>query len=192
MPRQMSSAMLAALQASLLRPAVFVSIEFLSATAYVWTGIGDVTWKGHTWKGLGTLLGLPPIEDGVAVQARGTVIALSGLDPLVLGACQGDFQLGRPVAVYLGLYDASGNLIADPLVMWSGRTDRPTLTLDGETAHAEVACENRLIDMNVAVDRRYTQQDQQRDYPGDLGMMFVDSVQERLLFWGVSLNGTNI
>ncbi|MBZ5621447.1 MAG: hypothetical protein LAQ69_22385 [Acidobacteriia bacterium] len=192
MPRVMSSAMLAAIQAPLLRPALFVQIGFASATVYIWSGIGDVSWNGQTWKGLGALLGVPAVEDGVTVQARGTVLSLSGLDAAILGDCMGDFQLGLPVLIYLGLYDGAGGLIPDPIEIWSGRTDRPALDLDGATSGVQIACENRLIDMNVAVDRRYTQQDQQMTWPGDLGMQFVDSVQERLIYWGVALNSTNI
>jgi hypothetical protein len=38
--------------------------------------------------------------------------------------------------------------------------------------------------MNVPANRRYTQEDQQRDYPGDLGFQFVNSIQESQIFWG--------
>jgi hypothetical protein len=56
MPRPLSAEMLAALQAPVIKPAIFVEITFASATAYIWSGIGSVEWNGHTWLGLGARL----------------------------------------------------------------------------------------------------------------------------------------
>ena len=44
--------------------------------------------------------------------------------------------------------------------------------------------------MNVAVDRRYTDEDQQMDYPGDLGFQFVNGIQEAQIYWGRSPSST--
>lgn len=186
----MSSAMLAALQAPQLQPAIFVEAAFVSTTVRMWTGIGSVTWNGHTWTGLGSLLDIAMMEDGATVEARGIAITLSGLDSSLLADCQGDFKLGLPVTVYLGLF-SSASLIADPLTSWAGRMDQPTIAASGTDATITINCENRLLDMNVAVDRRYTNEDQQMDYPGDLAFSFVNAIQEMTIFWGHQAHSTN-
>ena len=38
--------------------------------------------------------------------------------------------------------------------------------------------------MNVSVDRRYTDQEQQLDCPGDLAFSFVNSIQDQPIYWG--------
>ena len=38
--------------------------------------------------------------------------------------------------------------------------------------------------MNVSIERRYTDQDQQLDAPGDLAMSFVNSIQDQPVYWG--------
>jgi hypothetical protein len=76
-------------------------------------------------------------------------------------------------------------------VSWSGRTDIPEISYDGETATITIACENRLADSNIPVDRRYTNQDQQMTWPGDLCFQFVDGLQEMTLFIGGQANTTN-
>ena len=81
----------------------------------------------------------------------------------------GEFQTGTPVIVYLGPF-SGGALIANPATSWSGRMDRPQVDIDGRTSSISINCESRLLSMNVAVDRRYTPDDQQRDWPGDLGL----------------------
>jgi len=47
------------------------------------------------------------------------------------------------------------------------------------------------VEMNVAVDRRYTNEDQQLDYPGDRGMEFVSSIQDVTIYWGRTPSNIN-
>lgn len=185
MPRPMSTAMMAALAATELFPALFVEATFASGPVYLWSGMGPIVWNGQTWTGVGTLGKVTAIDDGSTVEARGINLEFSGIDPTLLADVLGEFLLGQPVIVSLGLFDA-GALIADPITSWSGRMDQPTIDIDGKTASISINCENRLIDMNTAVDRRYTAEDQQRDWPGDLGMNFVFSLQEKTWYWGTA------
>jgi hypothetical protein len=194
MPRSMSAAMLAALQSKELLPAIFVSMQFASGTVYIWNGLGNITWNGHTWTGVGSLGGISQIQDGAGVDASGITLTLSGIDNSLLADVNQNLQLGLPVTVYLGLFDNASptSLLADPLVAWAGRLDQSTVDVGGETATISINCEHRLVDMNVAVDRRYTHDDAQIDHPGDLGFQFVNSLQEITLYWGRVPNGQNL
>ena len=191
MPSPATPAFLTATQAAALRPAILVAADFPSGTVYIWTGLGTLTWNGHDWLGVGTLLAVPAIEELATVDARGTVIQLSGLDASLLSTVMEDLQHGRSVVIYLALFDSSLALIADPLLLWSGMMDQPTIEVSGDTATISMACENKLIEMNVAVDRRYTNEDQQLDYPGDMGFSFVDQIQEITIYWGRTPCSTN-
>jgi hypothetical protein len=99
--------------------------------------------------------------------------------------------VGLPAIVSLGLFDAAGALIADPVGCFVGQMDQPTLDVTGTSATISINCESRLIEMNVAVDRRYTNEDQQRDYPGDRGFEFVNSIQEAQIYWGRTPSSVN-
>lgn len=187
----MSTAMLAAIQSGYMQPALFLQVTFATTTVYMWTGKGNFSWNGQTWVGVGTILGLEVIEDGATVEARGTSITLSGLDTALLANCMTEFRLGLPVQIYFGLF-SGGSLINDPIPCWSGRMDQPAVSVDGATSTVRINCESRLLDMNVASDRRYTQQDQQMDWPGDLGMQMVASIQQVTLIWGLPINGNNV
>lgn len=191
MPRAMSDAFLAAIQSQELRPAIFVEANFTSGPIYVWTGVGSITWGGHTWSGLGALASISTIEEGATVEARGITLGLSGIDVTLLTGIMDEFQVGLPVLVYFGIFDATGALIADPVASWAGRTDQPTLDVSGETMDISINCENRLVEMNVAVDKRYTNEQQNLDYPGDRGMEFVAGIQEVQIYWGRSPSNTN-
>ena len=45
--------------------------------------------------------------------------------------------------------------------------------------------------MNVAVDRRLTNEDQHLDYPGDRGLEFVNSIIDTMVYWGRTPSSTN-
>ena len=188
MPRSVSTAMLNALAAPVLNPAIFVSAQFITATVYMWSGIGTIFWNGHIWFGLGAFLGITAPEDSSTVEAKGITLTLSGIDSTLLPDALNEVQLGLPVTVYLALGTSApvnaGNIITSPVVMWQGRMDQPSFSVNAEEVTLNINCENRLLDMNIAVDRRYTNQDQQISNPGDNGFLCVDAIEEVTLYWG--------
>ena len=183
MPRAMTPAMLTALQAPQLQPVVFLQIQFASTTVYLWSGAGTTTWNGQTWTGTGSMLGVTLIGDTANLEARGITLTLSGLAPSLLSDFLSEFQLGLPVVIYLGLY-SGGALIANPITSWSGLTDQPVIDVGADAVTISLNCENRIIEMHVRMDRRYTNDDQQLDNPGDLGYEFVPSLVMTALYWG--------
>ena len=191
MPRSATAAMLTALGQPVLRPALFVAATFVDETVYLWNGPGPIAWNGQTWLGVGSLGSVSTVEEGTTVEARGISLSLSGLDPTLLTETLANYQVGLPCTVWLGLFDASGKLIPDPIISFSGRMDQPTLTMDGQTATLTINAESKLLDMNVSVERRYTNEDQQLDYPGDRGFEFIDSIQEVTINWGRTPSSQN-
>ena len=191
MPRAMTAGYLAAIQSAALRPALFVEAHFTSGPIYVWSGVGQIVWGGHTWTGLGSLGNVSTIDESATVEAKGITLTLSGIDSAFLTHILDEFQVGLPVVVSLGLFDAVGALIADPVASFIGEMDQPTLDVTGTSATIAINCESRLLELNVAVDRRYTNEDQQRDYPGDRGFEFVNSIQEAQIYWGRTPSSVN-
>ena len=176
--------MLGATQAPVFLPAIFVQATLASGTLYLWSGMGSTTWNGRTWQGVGSLLTISTVEEKSTVAAAGLVVTLSGINPTLLANVLGEFNVSGPVKVFLGAFSSPGVLIADPITLWSGNLDQPTIDVGGETASISIACESRLLEMNVPVDRRYTDQDQQLDHPGDLAFSFVNSIQDQPVYWG--------
>ena len=191
MPREMTAAYLAAIRSAELKPAIFVEAWFTSGPIYVWNGTGTIAWGGHDWLGLGSLSSISTIEEGSSVEAKGITLTLSGIDSSLLTGILREFQVALPVRVFLGVFDDDIEMIGDPVCCFAGMMDQPTLDVDGKTSTISIACENKLIEMNVAVDRRYTNEDQQRDYPGDRGFEFVNSIQEVGIYWGRTPSGKN-
>jgi hypothetical protein len=199
MPRGLTSDFLYALSQPIIQPAIFIEVTFGTISEGVttqvpvrlWSGVGTTTWNGFSWIGMGTLMSITSPEDSSSVEAKGITLEFSGLDPNLLPTALNNVILGLPITVWLMLYNTSGDLIDTPVVMWSGRVDRPTWTVDGKLASLSLNCENRLLDMNVSAARRLTLQDAQMDFPGDLGLSFVASLQECNYDWGGTEMTTN-
>lgn len=191
MPRAITPAVLAALQSQAFSPALFLQATFATETIYLWTGNVNITWGGNTWQGLGGLGSISVIEEGASIEARGITLNLSGIFNFLLADILQELQLGAPVLLYLGVFDSSGDLIPDPVLAWAGRIDQPTIEVGAETAKLSINCESRLLDMNTSVERRYTQDDQQMDFPGDLGFQFVYGIQNQTIYWGAVPNSQN-
>jgi len=79
-----------------------------------------------------------------------------------------------------------GALVADPAIAFAGRLDVPEIDDNGQTATITISYESRLVDLERPRERRYTHEDQQIDYSGDLGFEYVAAIQEWNGVWGRS------
>lgn len=189
MPRNITSNFLLALQEPYLFPCILAEIYFASGPVRICTADQPKILNGIVFGGKGSLLEVSTIEDGSSVRARGVSVTLSGIDLNLLPAALNEFQVGLPATIYLGLFGGEGlSLVVDTVIAWQGRTDQPTIALDEKTASIQIALESVLLDMNVPVPYRYTNIDQQRFFPGDLGMIWVNSIQSIPIYWGQNTN----
>jgi hypothetical protein len=190
MPRNLTTTYINALLSPIIRPALFVQATFANETVYLWTGYGTITWNYQDWVGVGGLLNVSTIEEVATVEAKGISISLSGIDPDLLQECLLQFQISLPVYVYFGLFDENGNLLPSPVTSFAGRMDQPTIDLNTDTVTITIACESRLMDMNVPLPWRYDAITQAIFYPNDMSFSFVNSIQNVQLAWGQAATST--
>lgn len=184
--RALSVEVLEQLAADALRPVIFCESLFRSGYLRLWSGLGEIPWDGKVWFGLGIMTSISTIKESVDVRADGINLILSGIPQEMLQKGLNEAVQGNPVKIWFGVLDESNNVIADPYMAFGGRMDVPTISEDGTTATIELSVENRLIDLHRTRERRYTDRDQQLDYPGDRGLEFVPNVQEWNGIWGKS------
>jgi len=184
--RDLTGAYQTAIAGDRLKIALFYEGEFTTGTLRLWTGVGPLDWNGHTWTGAGHMLALTTIQETTDVRATGLTATLSGLPVSLLSAVLLNARRGYAGTVWLGLFDAAGALIADPAVAFKGRLDVPSIDADESTCTISVSYESRLIDLERARDRRYTNEDQAIDYPLDLGFEYVPSIQNARINWGIA------
>jgi len=184
MARGLTAGMLAEVVKSLINPALFLEATFISGTIYVWSGYGPVVWNGHTWTGLGDLGKVSAIEETIDTRAAGIRLELSGLNPDLLNKALNECRQGDPVILYFGTLTDAGAVIADPYQAFNGLMDVPTI--DEKQGIISITVESELLDLKRAPGTRFTHEDQQIEFPGDLGFEYVAQLQNKTLKWGAS------
>jgi len=194
MPRALSSAYLTAIEGTLTL-ALFAELAFADNTLYVFTGTGKITPAGppanpastfpygETFIGLGWMAKLSAIPSTTKVQAQNITLSLSGIPPSLVAEATGQVRIPGTATIWLGLFSAAGALLTDPVQLFAGAFDVPSLTDSGESSMISITCENPLLSLNLAPNRLFDDTDQQLYFPGDLGMSFVDALQNLELFW---------
>jgi hypothetical protein len=183
--RDLSSAMQTELAAQKLTPVMFFEGEWTAGFLRFWTGIGTITWGGKTWTGAGNVLGISPIEETTQLRAAGVRVSLSGMSQDIIATVLQYAAYGRSGSIWLGcLAGDSGTLVSDPYLMFQGNLDVPSIEETGDTCQISVSYESRLIDLERASDRRWTQDDQQIAYPGDKGFEFMAKMVDKTVTWG--------
>jgi len=183
MSRGLQSGMVAAVEATEVRPFILIDLMF-STPLYLWSGYGDLTYT-NTYLGVGELLNLSQIDESQDLGANGLQISLSGINgsSLLTTALSEEYQ-GKSVNVRLGAKDSEGNIISDPIVIYSGFMDVMVIDEGAEASTISLTVENKLISLSKTKVRRYTSQDQRADHPTDKGFDYVATIAEKEILWG--------
>lgn len=172
------------LSADKIKPLLFLQMQFTDGPSFMWSGLGNISWNGHIWVGLGDLGTISAIEESSEIKATNVTFTLSGIPHDLIQHALGQVRQGNPVQLWFGALGDNNNVLADPLQIFAGRMDVPMIDEGAQTGTISITVENRLIDLNRSRERRYTDQDQQIDHPGDLGFQYVQLIQNWNGTWG--------
>lgn len=186
MSRDLGSTINAVIAGQSMEPAIFVDLAWPSGTVRVWTGVGSFTWGGNEYIGVGTLGGVSPIPESSDGRANGITLTLSGIDSSLISTVLGQHYQGRSGKLWLGFLNSAGALISDPpYQLFAGKMDVCSIEEGGTTSTISISIENQMIVLQQASGRRITHEDQQIDYPGDLGLEYIAAInQDRPINWG--------
>lgn len=188
MARDITSAFKTAVTAGIVQPILATELDFSTGTLYFWNGYGDLTMtvrgSSQTFTGLGDLAGISAINETTEIKASGITLTLTGVKSSLISEALSANYTNRNAYVYLGLFDTSKNVISDVYTLFSGKMDVLKINEQAETSTIELAVENRLISFERANERRFTHEDQQIDFSGDLGFEFVPDLQDKPIVWG--------
>lgn len=184
MARSLTSGMEAAISGEVVRPILLLDLNF-SSPIYFWSGSGTLTIGTTDYLGVGDLLNMSTIEETQDLGASGLTLELTGINGTTLlnKALIEDYQ-GNSVTLKLGALDDNNSLISDPVTMFAGFMDVLTIQEGGDIATISLKVENKLIKLNKAKVRRYTDQDQKADHSSDDGFAYVTNIAEKDIIWG--------
>lgn len=184
--RDISTLMKSLLDGSTLSVFFAVEMDLDSGSIFMWSGVGDLTFGGNTYAGVGTLVNIGQIEEVSELSARGASITLNGIPSTMLSMALTEKYQGRKAFIRFGVITDSG---AEVLEVFSGFLDQMNINEGSETCSISVTIESKLIDLERPRVSRYNSATQKAIYPDDLGFDFVESLQDKQFTWGVKSDG---
>lgn len=180
--RTMTTAMKNAITASRVELVAFVFIDWPSGPVRAWTGIGPIVGPGgYTYLGVGDFGEINLDSESANVETSACTLTLRGIPSGMLSYLYENYQR-RAVTIWIGCLSA-GALIADTVERFSGELDIGVINDGPETSSITLRCESEAADLKRPRERRYTHEDQQIDYPGDLGFEFVNALQDKVIIF---------
>jgi hypothetical protein len=139
-----------------------------------------IEWEGHTWhpSGLGSI---DSIRDATG-ELEGLSFTMPGVDQAQLAIALAEPVEGKRVRVWDALLDPDTGQVADAILAWSGTLNVPALA-DGPQAVMSVTAEHRGVAAVRSKPSRYTDDEQQRRYPGDTSLAFNQATDAAPLVW---------
>jgi len=188
--RDISAANIAAIKSAVVRPIIFVRLDFDTGVQRFHTEIGPRTathpvYGSETYTGLGDFGGITgEVTESIGNAPQAVRIALSGINGTLISESLAEDYHRRDVDIMLGLDNASGQLVGDPVVLWGGYMDKPGFTFEQGKADLIMTCESKATLLQDRPDVRFTDEQLQSDYTGDLAAEYVFRMQDLVLEWG--------
>ena len=205
MSRELSPNTIENIGGDIVYPFFATELNFSTETIRMWTGQGTLVLdNGTEWFGLGQLLNISSIEETSEMAVKGATISLSGIPSELLSLALSEPYQGRVAKIYFGtfsygsLLQQSGSYILQQdgsrinlqdgrkgfNELFSGYMDQMIIEESAETTTITMSVENKLIDLERARVGRYTSGYQKSIYPNDLGMDFIEGLQDKQIPWG--------
>ena len=179
MSRAINSSLLSALTASDVEPYLAIKFNFDTSPVYIWSGYGDKDIDGNTYLGAGHLLGISGLDEVNDLSAKSVTISLSGMNATILQMALTENYQRRSCTIKLG--EAS---VADTVILFEGYMNTMSISDDGENSVISLVVESKLINLERASNRRYTNDNHQARNAGDTFFAYVADLQDKEIVWG--------
>jgi hypothetical protein len=187
MDRSASAAVLTEIAATACRPIHLLKIVFDTSTVYMTDAYRTITWDGQTWLAMGHFLSFGDIDESSGVEVSSCTIGLSGVDQTYISLFLSNSFIDREVSIWKGFLDTSMAVISSPVLIFSGRINKPGLTEDPTNGTCILAVEasSHWVDFQRIPGRHTNNTEQQIWYPGDKGFEFASDKAVQLK-WGAA------
>jgi hypothetical protein len=159
--------------------------DFASGTVYATDSYRQLTWGGNTYLANGHLLSFAGVEESAELQVAQARFALSGVDQSLISVVLVENVIDRRVRVWTAFLDIDDAIIGEPVLIFDGRMDAPSIDEDpqGGTCTVSISASNQFADFNRRAGRRTNDSEQQTLFPGDRGFEYVSALT-RSITWG--------
>ena len=164
----------------------FVQLDFGSESLRVTNAAHDVDWDGFTWRGVAHLGAVESVEEATGTGAKALKFGISGVQNNHISLALNEEFRGRPAKLWLGVVEPGSGIVADPVLIFVGRMSEMAINR-GTTASIAITAESAMAAWARPNTRRYSDADQQGEFPGDLGFQYMSELVSGLeTIWGTT------
>jgi len=152
---------------------------------YMTDGPVDVVWNSNNYLA-SQVLSFSGISETSDLLVNSCTVGLSGVDQAVIAILLQESYMNRKMKIRVAMLDSSLQIIADPVLIFDGRMDKPTISVDPDSGTTVCSVEgvSHWADFEKRPGRHSNNTEQQKYFPGDLGFAQVAVLPEQI-FWGI-------
>lgn len=181
MTRSIDQGTLRAMSLDSYRPVILIEINTPGLFIRLTSNMQDVVFDGNTYTA-GALSGVGGIAETDDLNDAQMSIIFSGIDPAIKSAVVSSNFINSPISVRIQFFDEQWVAHGDGLVYFIGSAAGQNIA-SGQTSEITVSCRSRMASLSRPRSERYSDQEQQAQYPGDLGMQFASELASRTIVW---------
>ncbi len=167
------------------RPVHLVQVIFDDETVYMTDAYKTITYGGNDYDGVGHFMGFSDIEEAAEVMVSSVTLSLSGIDQVWISKVLNKNYIDRTIKIYTAFLDSSEALVIDPVLIFEGRMDTPTIAEnpDDGRSSVSVSATNSWVDFSRKTGRHTNHEEQQIHFSGDKGFEFASQIVKDVI-WG--------
>lgn len=175
MARDLQAAMASATTNAQLEVIAFLENDFPSGISRVNSTAQAWIWNSQAWSGIPNVTGIQPIYESTDLVAQRLIYTLSGVPSEQISNAFSSIQ-GRSSKLWMGLI-SNGAIVVDPALAFDGEMESMVITEAGQSCSIALSVTNKLINLSKSRESLLTHEEQIRLFPGDLGLSFLNEIQ---------------
>lgn len=150
-----------------------------------------ITYDGNEYLPTGSFLNFSDIVESNETNIEQIGISLSGIDQTFNNIFLTVDYIDREIEIYKAFLDTNDSLVSDPLLIFNGRLNNPTIKedVDAGTSTLSFTASSLFVDFDKINSRFTNNESQQSFFAGDTGFRY-SSVVVKELNWGMTTGAT--
>lgn len=145
---------------------------------------GDIILNSNTYLGNGYLSSLSAYDESTEIISSGMKVTIAAEPNAIISLFLNNAKNGQKGEIYFVLLNDVNNNIVDSYKIFDGNLDGLTIEDGLDSARAILSYESSLIKLKKATNLRYSDKTQQLFYSGDIGLQYLEQMQNWGGYWG--------
>lgn len=147
--------------------------------------VSDVTGSSQTYSSAKGHMSISEIVEGEEINVEQVTVTLSAIPSDLVKLVLDNDYINKQVLIYHAILDDGYNFVDDPILVFDGRAESPSVKEDfkSKTAQISLTVTNHWSDFQLGRGRKTNDNDQQTYFPGDRFFQYAKDV-EKDIKWG--------